>query len=220
VLGGAALDEILNVIVGLKSSDWDVVEGEIVGEPTIAYAGAMIPRREVGVPYKYYVEEEDDDDDDDDGDDDEDGDEEPGWHTENSLYSTPRKGLMSGLVDFIREPATDGAFGQELKELYPVGSKVKVYYNSEAPDRACLIPGLVVPNGPFRLPAYLFGIPFLIGIARSSMAMPIRVAYFSIASLMWGEFSEESEEIIFKTSPSLAKQVAKPIRFHPPILKD
>ena len=66
VLGGAFIDEVLNVIVGLKSAEWDHVEGEIISEPVVSYAGAMIKRREVGITYKYFVESDDDDDDEDD----------------------------------------------------------------------------------------------------------------------------------------------------------
>ncbi len=96
-------------------------------EPVVSYAGAMLMRREVGVRYKYFVQP---------GEDDEAKDEPgAGEHEEDSLYATPRKGLLTGLVDFVVEPDPQGEFGRQLAELYPVGSKVKVYYNSESPSR-------------------------------------------------------------------------------------
>ena len=49
------------------------------------------------------------------------------------------------------EPDPKGEFGSQLKDFYPVGSKVKVYYNSESPNRACLVPGLPVPDGKKKL---------------------------------------------------------------------
>ncbi len=157
LLAGAFIDEAINVAVGLHSSTWDAVEGEIVSEPVVSYAGAMLKRREVG-RYKYYVEP---------GEDDENKDEPGAGHfEEDSLFATPRKGLLTGLIDFVVEPDPKGDFGRQLAEFYPVGSKVKVYYNSESPSRACLVPGLPIPNGPFRLPFYLAGVPFLMAIAR------------------------------------------------------
>ncbi len=62
------------------------MEGEIVSEPVVSYAGAMLKRREVGIRYRYFVEP---------GEDDENKDEPGAGHfEEDSLYSTPRKGLM------------------------------------------------------------------------------------------------------------------------------
>ena len=207
VLGAAFVDEVLNVIVGIKSSEWDYTEGEIVSEPIVSYAGAMIKRREVGIQYKYFVEPEDDDDDDDDDDD-----PDAGHYLEDSIWATPRKGLLTGLIDFIVEPDPKGPFGQQLAELYPIGSKVRVYYNSESPSRACLVPGLAVPNGSFRLPFYLVGVPALMGVARSKMALPVRFAFFAIGVLLWTEVSEESEKIF--TNTSLKQWTAKPLRSH------
>lgn len=42
------------------------------------------------------------------------------------MFSTPRKGLLTGMIDFFIEPDPKGEFGTQLKELYPIGSKVKV----------------------------------------------------------------------------------------------
>jgi hypothetical protein len=56
LLAGAFIDEAINVAVGLHSSTWEAVEGEIVSEPVVSFAGAMLKRREVGIRYKYYVE--------------------------------------------------------------------------------------------------------------------------------------------------------------------
>ena len=61
LLAGAFIDEAINVAVGLHSSTWEAVEGEIVSEPVVSYAGAMLKRREIGVRYKYFVEPGEDD---------------------------------------------------------------------------------------------------------------------------------------------------------------
>lgn len=208
LLIGAFIDETINVVVGISSSSWESVEGEIVSEPVVAFAGAMLPRREVGIRYRYFVQP---------GEDDENKDEPGAGHfEEDSLFATPRKGLMTGLVDFFREPDPTGPFGRELAALYPVGSKVTVFYNSEAPNRACLVPGLPAPDGSLRVPFYLMGVPFLMALARSRMALPVRFSFFALAVLLWTELSEESESVFYSTS--LRRYVAKPINAHPPLL--
>ena len=90
-----------------------------------------------------------------------------------------------------------GHWAQTLENHFPKGTKVKVYYNEESPGRACLIPGLPYPDGCLRLPFYFLGTPFLMVLARSTMPLPVRFAFFSLAVLLWTEVSEEAETILF-----------------------
>lgn len=191
-LGLAIVDEVMNVVVAVHSARWDSVEGEIVGAaPEVASSGAMLKRPEVGVRYKYFVEP---------GPDDEDKDEPGAGHFEScAVYAAPRKGLLTSLPDFLKGHDAHHAthFAHALARNFPAGAKVRVYYNAEAPDRSCLIRGLPYPDGPLRLPFYMLGTPVLMAVARSSLPIPVRFAFFTLGILVWTEVSEDAETILF-----------------------
>jgi hypothetical protein len=55
-------------------------------------------------------------------------------------------------------------------------------------------------------------------LARSSLSIPVRFAFFSLGVLIWTEVSEECEALFTRTS--LKQYTAKSILAHPPLVTD